>query len=71
MDVVSIDIKEEDKKDIVNRLLSACDDGLGMAMTFVLSSTLSQLLTDYHENKLNQIQSVIVNRFLSSPECSC
>lgn len=58
MSIISIDIKADEKEYLLNQLFEICEQYMGMAMTFILSSTLTQLLTDHHENCLNRLQSV-------------
>ena len=58
MSIISIDIKAEEKEYLLNQLNDICEQYMGMAMTFILSSTLTQLLTDHHENWLNRLQAV-------------
>ena len=58
MSIISIDIKADEKEYLLNQLIEICEQYMGMAMTFILSSTLTQLLTDHHENWLNRLQSV-------------
>ncbi|CBK23004.2 uncharacterized protein [Blastocystis hominis] len=57
MSIISIDIKADEKEYLLNQLIEVCEQYMGMAMTFILSSTLTQLLTDHHENWLNRLQS--------------
>lgn len=58
MSIISIDIKAEEKEYILSQLNETCEQYMGMAMTFMLSSALTQLLTDHHESWLNRLQSV-------------
>ena len=58
MSIISIDIKADEKEYLLSQLIEICEQYMGMAMTFILSSTLTQLLTDHHENWLNRLQSV-------------
>lgn len=54
--IISMDIPEEEKKRLQESLLAACEDCMGMAMTYVLSSTLGTLLTDWHEDSLAKVK---------------
>ena len=56
-----MDIPADDKDVLCNSLYSACDDCMGMAMTYVLSSTLQTLLTEWHENMLTKSKSESVD----------
>lgn len=49
-----MDIPSEEKKSLCDALLAACDDCMGMAMTYVLSSTLATLLTEIQEKLLTR-----------------
>lgn len=59
IEVISVDLKQPDKDSLVDSLLKSCDDCMGMAMTFVLSSALSELLSTVHEDKLSRIKDTV------------
>ena len=59
IEVISVDLKQADKDSLVESLLKSCDDCMGMAMTFVLSSALSELLSTVHEDKLSKIKDTV------------
>lgn len=59
IEVISMDLKQADKDSLVESLLKSCDDCIGMAMTFVLSSALSELLSTAHEDKLSKIKDTV------------
>lgn len=59
IEVISVDLKQADKDSLVESLLKSCDDCIGMAMTFVLSSALSELLSTAHEDKLSKIKDTV------------
>ena len=59
VEVISVDLKQVDKDSLVESLLKSCDDCMGMAMTFVLSSALSELLSTVHEDKLSKIKDTV------------
>ena len=65
--IISVDIPTDEKENLKNSLLNTCDDCMGMAMTYVLSSTLSTLLSELHINLLNKVKAspVIFNSKLS------
>lgn len=54
--IISVDIPADEKENLKNSLLNTCDDCMGMAMTYVLSSTLSTLLSELHINLLNKVK---------------
>ncbi|KAK8801281.1 hypothetical protein JH06_3451 [Blastocystis sp. subtype 4] len=53
--IVSMDIKQEERDAMVESLLQECDNCMDMAMTYVLSTALTGLLSDVHEDKLSKI----------------
>lgn len=59
IEVISMDLKQTDKDSFVDSLLKSCDDCMDMAMTFVLSSALSELLSTIHEDKLSRIKDTV------------
>lgn len=50
-----MDIKQEERDSIVEHLLLECDNCMDMAMTYVLSTALTGLLSAVHEDKLSKI----------------
>ncbi|KAK8821313.1 hypothetical protein WA538_005940 [Blastocystis sp. DL] len=62
IEVISMDLKQADKDSLVESLLKSCDDCIGMAMTFVLSSALSELLSTAHEDKLSKIKDTVASK---------
>lgn len=58
--IISMDIPAIEKERLQESLLAACEDCIGMAMTYVLSSTLGTLLTDWHEDSLAKVKAVSV-----------
>ena len=56
--IISIDLDSISKEQFVEQLLSSCNDFIGMAMTFVLSSALIELLNTFHEAKLSKMKTV-------------
>ena len=54
--IISIDLDSTSKEQFVEQLLSSCNDFIGMAMTFVLSSALIELLNTFHEAKLSKMR---------------
>ena len=56
--IISIDLDSNSKEQFAEQLLSSCDDFIGMAMTFVLSSALVELLNTFHEMKLSKMKAI-------------
>lgn len=50
-----MDIKQEERDAMMESLLLECDNCMDMAMTYVLSTALTRLLSDIHEDKLAKI----------------
>ena len=49
INIISIDVPAEEKTAMVDSLKKTCEDYIGMAMTYVLSSELGSLMTDHHK----------------------
>ena len=62
--IISIDIPNEEKESLTEKLQNTCDECMGMAMTYVLSSTLITLLTEVHEKLLERVKSKVCSYFL-------